>query len=66
MYEMKNVKSCGSVGDETEKGGTIHRPFLMITILIDLSALKVIPAHFRARVQRETKVVTQTVEDIIR
>ena len=63
---MKDVKSDGSLGDETEKGVEfIDLPF-MITLLLDLSALKVRPAHFRAIVQRESKVFApQTVEDIM-
>ena len=65
MEGMKDVKSDGSLGDETEKGVVfIDLPF-MITMLLDLSALKVRPAHFRAIVQRESKVFApQTVEDI--
>ena len=35
---MKDVKSDGSLGDETEKG----------VVFLDLSALKIRPAHFRA------------------
>ena len=39
---------------------------LMITMLLDLPALKVRPTRFRAIVQRESKVfVRQIVEDII-
>ena len=66
MEGMKDVKSDGSFGDETEKGVVfIDLPF-MITMLLDLSALKVRPAHFRAIVQRESKVFApQTVEDIM-
>ena len=66
MEGMKDVKSDGSFGDETEKGVVfIDLPF-MITMLLDLSALKVRPAHFRAIVQQESKFfVPQTVEDII-
>ena len=38
----------------------------MITILLDLSALKVRPAHFRAIVQQESKVFArQIVENIL-
>ena len=41
MEGMKDVKSDGSFGDETEKGVVfIDLPF-MITMLLDLSALKV-------------------------
>ena len=66
MEGMKDVKSDGSFGDETEKGVVfIDLPF-MITMLLDLSALKVRPAHFRAIVQRESKVFApDTVEDIM-
>ena len=54
---MKDVKSDGPVGDETERGVVfIDRP-LMITKLPDLSALEVRPTHFRAIVQRESKVL---------
>ena len=39
---------------------------LMIIMLLHLSALKVRPAHFRALVQRESKVLApQIVEDIM-
>ena len=60
------MKLDGSFGDETEKGVVfIDLPF-MITMLLDLSALKVRPAHFRAIVQRESKVFApQTEEDIM-
>ena len=66
MEGMKDVKSDGSLGDETEKGVLfIDLPF-MLTMLLDLSALKVRPAHFRAIVQWESKVFApQTVEDIM-
>ena len=66
MEGMKDVKSDGSLGDETEKGVVFIDLPLMITMLLDLSALKVRPAHFRAIVQRESKVfASQIVEDII-
>ena len=67
MEGMKDVKSDGSFGDETEKGVVfIDLPF-MITMLLDLSALKVRPAHFRAIVQRGSKVFApHTVEDMFR
>ena len=43
MEGMKHVKWDGSVGDETEKGVVfIELPF-MITMLLDLSALKGLP-----------------------
>ena len=66
MEGMKDVRSNGSLGDETEKGVVfVDLPF-MITTLLDLSALKVKPAHFRAIVQRESKdFAPHTVEDII-
>ena len=66
MEGMKDVKSDGSLGDKTEKGVVfIDLPF-MITMLLDLSALKVSPAHFRAIVQPESKVFApQGVEDIM-
>ena len=66
MEGMKDVKSDGSLGDETQKGVVfIDLPF-MITMLLDLSALKVSPAHFRAIVQPERKVFApQGVEGIM-
>ena len=66
MEGMKDVKSDGSFGDETEKGVVfIDFPFMM-TMLLDLSALKDRPAHFRAIVQWESKVFApHTVEDIM-
>ena len=52
MEGMKDVKSDGSFGDETEKG----------VVFMDLP----FPAHFRAIVQQESKVFApQTVEDIM-
>ena len=66
MEGMKDVKSDGSLGDETEKGVVFIDLPLMKTMLLDLSALKVKPAHFRDIVQRESKVFApQIVEDII-
>ena len=54
MEGMKDVKSDGSLGDETEKEVVfLHLPFMM-TMLLDLAALKVRPAHFRAIVERES------------
>ena len=66
MEGMKDVKSDGSLGDKTEKRVVfIDLPF-MITMLLDLSSLKVRFAHFRAIVQWESKVFAlQTVEDIM-
>ena len=66
MEGMKDVKSDGSLGDKTEKGVVfIDLPF-MITMLLDLSALKVRPAHFRAIAQQESKAFApHTMEDIM-
>ena len=66
MEGMKDVKSNGSFGDETEKGVAFIDLLFMMTMLLDLSALKVRPALFRAIVQLESKVfVPHTVEDIM-
>ena len=66
MEGMKDVKSDGSLGDETEKVVVFIDPPFMITMLVDLSALKVSPAHFRAIVQWESKVFApQAVEYIM-
>ena len=66
MEGIKDVKSDSSLGDETEKGVVFIDLPLMITILLDLSALKVRPAQFRALVQRESQVFApQIVEDIM-
>ena len=66
MERIKDVKSGGSIGDETEKGVVFIDLPLMITMLLDLSVLKVRPAQFRAIVQPESKVFApQIVEDII-
>ena len=56
MKGMKDVKSDGSVSDETEKRVVFIDLPLMITMLLDLSALKVRPAQIRAIVQQESKV----------
>ena len=65
MERTKDVKPDGSFGDETEKGVVFINLLFMITMLLDLSALKVRPAHFRAIVQQESKVFAPyTVEDI--
>ena len=66
MEGMKDVKPNGCLGDETEKEVVfIDLPF-MITMLLDLSAVKVRPALFRDIVQRENKVFApQTVQDIM-
>ena len=55
MEGIKDVKSDGSLGDETEKGVVFIDLPLMKTMLPDLSALKVRPAHFRAIVQWKSK-----------
>ena len=51
MEEIKEVKSGSSLGDETEKGVVFIDLPLMITMPLDLSALKVRPAQFRAIAQ---------------
>ena len=64
MEGMKDVKSNRSFGDETENGVVFIDLPLMITMLVDLSALKVRLAHFRAIIQWESKVfVPQILED---
>ena len=55
MEGMKDVKSDGSVGDGTEKGVVFIDLPSMITMLLDLSALKVRPDNFTGIVQRESK-----------
>ena len=66
MEGIKEVKSDSSLGDETEKAVVFTDLPLMVTMLIDLSALKVRPAQFRAIAQRESKVFApQIVEDIM-
>ena len=65
MEGMKDVKSDGSLGDETEKGVVFIDLPLMITMLLDLSALKVRPAHFRAIVQRESKAFAPSMMALI-
>ena len=66
MEGIKEVKSDSSLGDETEKGVVFIDLPLMITMLLDLSALKVRPAQFRAIAQRESKAFApQIVEDIM-
>ena len=63
---MKYEKSDGSVGDETEPGVLFIDLPLMITKLLELSALEVRPTHFRAIVQRDGKVLPlQIVKDIM-
>ena len=51
---MENVKSDGSLGDKIEKGVVFIGLPLMITMLLDLAALKVSPANFRAAAQQES------------
>ena len=66
MDGIKDIKSDGSLGDEIEKGVVFIDLPLMMTMLLDLSALEVRPAQFRAIVQRESKVFApQIVEDIM-
>ena len=66
MEGIKEVNSDSSLGDETEKGVVFIDLSLMITMLLDLSALKVRPAQFRAIAQWESKVFApQIVEDIM-
>ena len=63
---MKYEKSDGSAGDETEPGVLFIDLPLMITKLLELSALEVRPTHFRAIVQRDGKVLPlQIVKDIM-
>ena len=65
MEGTKNVKYDSSLRDETEKGVVFIELSLMITMLLDLSALKVRHAYFRARVQPKSKVFAlQIVENI--
>ena len=66
MEGMKDVKSDGSFGDETEKGvAFLDLPF-MTAMFLDLSALKVKPAHLSAIVEQESKVFApETVKDIM-
>ena len=66
MGVIKDVKSDGSLGNETEKGVVFIDLPLMITMLLDLSALNVRSAPFRAIEQRKSKVFApQIVEDIM-
>ena len=46
MEGMKDAKPDGSLVDETEKGVVFIDLPLMTTLLLDLSALKIRPAHF--------------------
>ena len=54
MGVIKDVKSDGSLGNETEKGVVFIDLPLMITMLLDLSALNVRSAPFRAIEQRKS------------
>ena len=66
MEGIKDVKSDGSVGDETENVVVFIDLPLMTTMLLDLPAVKVKPNQFRAIVQWESKVyASQIVEDIM-
>ena len=66
MEGIKDVKSDGSLGDETEKGVVFIDLPLMITMPLNLSALKLRPAQFRVIVQGGCKVFApQIVEDIV-
>ena len=58
MKGMKDVKSDGSLGDATEKGVVFRDLPLMITMHLDLLALKVRSAHFRTIVQQESSFRT--------
>ena len=58
MKGMKDVKSDGSLGDATEKGVVFLDLPLMITMLLDLLALKVRSAHFGTIVQRQSSFRT--------
>ena len=66
MDGIQGVESDGFLGDETEKGiVSIDLP-LMITVVLDLSALTVRPAQFRSIVHGESKVFApQIVEEIM-
>ena len=61
IKEIKDAKSDGSVDDQTEKRRVFIDLPLMITMPLDLSALKVRSAHFRAIVQREIKFLAQQI-----
>ena len=66
MEGMNSVKWDGSVGDETEKEIVFIDLPLMITMLLDLPALKIRPAYFSAEVQQESIVFApQIVEDVM-
>ena len=66
MEGMSNVKWDGSVGDETEKEIVFIDLPLMITMLLDLPALKIRLAYFSAVVQQESIVFApQIVEDVM-
>ena len=66
MEGIKGVKSDSSLGDETEKVVVFIDLPLIISMLLDLSALKVRPAQFRYIIQWESKVFApEIVEDIM-
>ena len=66
MEGMSSVKWDGSVGDETEKEIVFIDLPLMITMLLDLPALKIRLAYFSAVVQQESIVFApQIVEDVM-
>ena len=66
MEGKKDVKSDDSLGEITEKAVVFIDLHLMTTMLLDLSALTVGPAHFKTIVQEEKKAFApQIVEDII-
>ena len=63
---MKDIKSDGSVCNKTEQGVVLIDFFLMMTMLLDLSGVKVRAAHFWAIAQQESKVLAlQIVEGIM-
>ena len=55
MEGMKDVKSHSSLSDETEKGVVFIELSLMITMLLDLSALKVRPATLELEYNQKAK-----------
>ena len=65
MEGMNNVNPDGIVGDETRRKAVFIDPPLMITMLLDLSALKVTPAHFRTIVQWESKALAPQIAEVI-
>ena len=66
MEGMKDVKSHGSVGDGREIGVIFIDLPLMITMVLDLSPLKIRPVYLRAIVKQKSKVpAPQIVDDIM-